>query len=165
MLSDTLEIPGRYLVTLGIDQDQPVHVARMNGQPVAFIVPGVAPDGYNGDISLIVGIKVDGTITGVRSIAHGETPGLGDKVDVAKSDWILGFNGRSLRNPTAEGWAVKKDGGEFDQFTGATITPRAVVNQVLAVLHYFDEDQQRLISAAEKTIDTNPTQQGDSQTE
>jgi electron transport complex protein RnfG len=95
-----------------------------------------ARDGYSGDVNLIVGVNVDGTIAGVRALSHRETPGLGDKVDLKKSDWILGFNGKSLVNPTLARWTVKKDEGEFDQFTGATITPRAVVAATLRALQY-----------------------------
>src|SRR5690606_33294119 len=95
------------------------------------VLEAVAPDGYGGNIALLVGVTVDGTITGVRVVLpHNETPGLGDKIETRKSGWILGFNGRSLDNTDAQGWAVKKDGGEFDAFTGATITPRAVVGAV-----------------------------------
>ena len=75
-------------------------------------------------------------MAGVRALAHKETPGLGDKVDIKKSDWVLGFEGRSLDNPDVTGWAVKKDRGVFDQFTGATITPRAVVAATLRTLQY-----------------------------
>ncbi|MGV6806742.1 MAG: electron transport complex subunit RsxG [bacterium] len=149
LLEETLPIPDQYHIRLGIASDAAINVARMNGKPVAFIIPGVAPDGYNGKIKLIVGVNVDGTLAGVRVISHNETPGLGDKVEIRKSDWIFSFDGRSLSNPDVDGWAVKKDGGEFDQFTGATITPRAVVNQVLAVLRYFDEDRDRLLKATE----------------
>ena len=89
-----------------------------------------APDGYSGNIVLLMGIEPNGTVLGVRTLQHAETPGLGDKIETRISDWILSFAGKvfSLENEAA--WAVKKDGGQFDQFTGATITPRAVVNNV-----------------------------------
>jgi electron transport complex protein RnfG len=87
-------------------------------------------NGYNGEIKLWIGINDQGTVTGVRVIEHRETPGLGDKILPEVSDWILGFNGKSLLNPQETSWKVKKDGGEFDQFTGATITPRAIVAAV-----------------------------------
>lgn len=134
LLHDTLPTPVSMLPALGIDTPEAIHRARNNGQVIAVIVPAVAPDGYSGDIRIIVGVNRDGSIAGVRALAHKETPGLGDKVDLAKSDWILGFNGKSLGEPPAEKWAVKKDGGVFDQFTGATITPRAVTAQVKRVL-------------------------------
>ena len=111
---------------------------------VAVIIPAVAPDGYTGDIELIVGVNNDGTVAGVRALAHRETPGLGDKVDIKKSDWIRGFEGRSLDNPKLEGWAVKRDKGEFDQFTGATITPRAVVAATLRVLQFAQANRTSL---------------------
>ncbi len=151
LLLDVVPIPEHYWPTLGLKQGGNIHIARdAQGTPSAIIVPTVAPDGYSGAIHLIVGINVDGTIAGVRAIEHQETPGLGDKVDLKKSDWILTFNHKSLSNPTPDQWKVKKDGGAFDQFTGATITPRAVVNQVFRALQYFAEDQQRLLKAAEK---------------
>jgi electron transport complex protein RnfG len=111
---------------------------------VAVIIPVVAPDGYSGDIDLIVGINSDGTIAGVRVLGHKETPGLGDKAELKKSNWVLGFNGRSLTNPTLDGWAVKKDKGVFDQFTGATITPRAVVAATLRALQFAEANRKTL---------------------
>ena len=101
--------------------------------------------GYAGPIVLVMGVDRSGTILGVRAVSHAETPGLGDKIETNKSDWLLGFNGRSLSNPTAEGWAVKKDGGEFDQFTGATITPRRAVHAVRQGLEFFDEHRLQLL--------------------
>ncbi|MEH6467956.1 MAG: electron transport complex subunit RsxG [Porticoccus sp.] len=154
LLVDTLDIPPTYWPTLGIKNGQ-VNIARNGDELVAVIIPTVAPDGYNGDIQMIVGINVggnvDGTVAGVRVISHRETPGLGDKVDLKKNDWILGFNGKSLTNPKPEGWKVKKDKGAFDQFTGATITPRAVIQQVLKTLQYYKEDQKRLLKAAKQS--------------
>jgi electron transport complex protein RnfG len=102
---------------------------------------------------LIVGVNADGSIAGVRALNHKETPGLGDKVDLRKSDWILDFNGRSLSNPTLTGWAVKKDKGVFDQFTGATITPRAVVAATLRTLQYADANRNTLFgNTADDTL-------------
>jgi electron transport complex protein RnfG len=150
LLVDTLEIPAAYWPTLGIDGGN-INIARDGNKLVAIIVPAVAPDGYNGDIQMIIGINLDGTIAGVRVISHRETPGLGDKVDLKKDDWILSFNGKSLTNPKPDGWKVKKDKGDFDQFTGATITPRAVVQQVLKALQYYKEDKARLIKVATGT--------------
>lgn len=137
LLVDTQPIDGKYWAALGLKNGGDINIARDNGQAIAAIIPAVAPDGYSGDIKLIIGINADGSLAGVRALSHNETPGLGDKVDLKKSSWILGFNGKSLTNPDLDGWAVKKDGGEFDQFTGATITPRAVVNQVKRALEYF----------------------------
>jgi len=118
--------------------------ARMDGEPVAILIMTRAPDGYNGDIRLLIGIDHDGSILGVRVVSHRETPGLGDPIDIEKSDWILGFNHKSLLNPQKSGWAVKRDGGKFDQFTGATISPRAVVRAVHTALLYFDAHEQQL---------------------
>ena len=111
--------------------------ARQEGRPVAVILRFDAVDGYNGRIRLLVGIDTDGRVAGVRVVAHRETPGLGDGIERARSDWILGFDGKSLDSPGPTGWAVRRDGGEFDQFTGATITPRAVVEAVQRALEYF----------------------------
>lgn len=111
--------------------------ARREGRPVAVILRLAAPDGYNGRIHLLVGIDYDGRLCGVRVTAHKETPGLGDGIETAKSDWIHRFDGRSLADPPPDRWAVAKDGGAFDQFTGATITPRAVVAAVRRSLAYF----------------------------
>jgi electron transport complex protein RnfG len=137
MLLDTLTIDQAHWEALGLKSGGDINIARQDGKAVAIIVPVIAPDGYSGSIKLIVGINFDGTIAGVRALSHNETPGLGDQVDLKKSDWILGFNQRSLKNPAPEQWAVKKDGGVFDQFTGATITPRAVVNKVKDALIYY----------------------------
>jgi len=124
-----------------------VYRARMDGRPVAVLMIVTAPNGYNGDIRLIVGIDASGRVLGVRVVAHRETPGLGDPIETGKSDWILGFAGKSLHNPEHTGWAVKRDGGEFDQFTGATITPRAVVGTVHNALLYFAANRHSLFSA------------------
>ncbi|WNO10246.1 electron transport complex subunit RsxG [Teredinibacter sp. KSP-S5-2] len=124
--------------------DAKINLAKLNGQTVAVIVPAIAPDGYSGDIKIIAGVNIDGSLAGVRVLSHKETPGLGDKVDLAKSDWLLGFNGKNLNNPKLEFWKVKKDGGEFDQFTGATITPRAVVRQVKDILQFVQENREQL---------------------
>jgi electron transport complex protein RnfG len=143
MLDDTLALD-RNSTGLGLREDKQVYVARQDGETVAVIIPAVAPDGYTGDIELIVGVNRNGTVAGVRALAHRETPGLGDKVDIKKSGWIRSFEGRSLDNPTLEGWAVKKDKGVFDQFTGATITPRAVVAATLRVLQFAEANRTNL---------------------
>ena len=122
---------------LGTDEPVPVYRARKDGWPVAAVFSPVAPDGYNGNIRLLVAVGLDGTLAGVRVLSHRETPGLGDAVEVERSPWIKGFAGRSLGNPPEEKWKVKRDGGVFDQFTGATITPRAVVKAVKNTLLYY----------------------------
>ncbi|MGB7452537.1 MAG: electron transport complex subunit RsxG [Lysobacterales bacterium] len=125
-----------------------VYRARMENQPVAVLMSVTAADGYNGDIRLLTGIDITGTVLGVRVVSHRETPGLGDPIEIEKSDWILGFSDKSLLNPRADGWAVKRDGGQFDQFTGATISPRAVVKAVHKALLYFNTNQQLLFETA-----------------
>ena len=127
-----------------------VYRARMDGQPVAVMMIITAPDGYNGDIRLLAGIGASGTVLGVRVVSHRETPGLGDPIEVEKSDWILGFANKSLHDPEANGWAVKRDGGQFDQFTGATISPRAVVRTIHNTLLYFEANKQMLFETPAK---------------
>ena len=144
MLADTFVLTEHMLDQLGLKSAAKVNLAYLNGQPVAAIIPALAPDGYSGDIKLIVGINIDGSVAGVRVLSHKETPGLGDKVDLRKSPWILNFNGKSLQNPAENQWAVKKDGGSFDQFTGATITPRAVVKRVKQTLAFYQQHQAML---------------------
>ena len=119
-------------------------VAFQGNQPVAVILPTTAPDGYSGRIELLVGIHADGTLAGVRAVNHKETPGLGDKINTNVTDWILGFTGKSLENPKPNRWQVRKDGGDFDQFAGATVTPRAVVASVYRTLNYFAEHKDAL---------------------
>ncbi len=121
-----------------------VYRARRQGAPAAIVMSHVAPDGYNGAIRLLTAIRFDGTISGVRVVAHRETPGLGDPVEIERSDWIRAFEQCSLENPDASGWAVKRDGGVFDQFTGATITPRAVVQAVHKALEYHQSHKLEL---------------------
>jgi Na+-translocating ferredoxin:NAD+ oxidoreductase subunit G len=123
--------------------------ARHAGQVSAVILPVVTPNGYSGDISLLVGIAADGSLTGVRVLAHRETPGLGDRIEARKADWIEQFTGLSLGNPPNEQWAVRPDGGTFDAFTGATITPRAVVGAVRRSLEYFAANRAMLLDRSE----------------
>lgn len=132
---------------LGSRNPQPAYIAMKDGQANAVILQATAPDGYSGAIRLLVGIRADGRLAGVRVLNHRETPGLGDKVELSKSSWILGFIGKSLSDPSETGWAVKKDRGEFDQFAGATITPRAVVKAVHNALLYFDQHRTELLVA------------------
>ncbi len=125
--------------------------ARQQGQPVAVILKFAAVNGYNGNIQLLAGIEADGRLAGVRVVSHKETPGLGDAIESEKSDWVLGFDGRTLNDPAPTGWAVRRDGGEFDQFTGATITPRAVVEAVHSALEYYEQNRELLFSPAEES--------------
>lgn len=132
-----------------------VYRARRQDQMVAVAFQ-VKASGYGGVINLIMGVNRKGEILGVRVISHAETPGLGDKIETRKSDWILGFNERSLRKPDPAGWKVKKDGGHFDQFSGATITPRAVIKAVKQGLQFFAEHQQELMSGPVKPVPSKP---------
>ena len=120
--------------------------ARRNGQPVAVILRFAAVDGYSGPIDLLAGIEADGRLAGVRVITHRETPGLGDAIEAGKSDWIRSFDGKSLGAPPAAEWTVRRDGGAFDQFTGATITPRAVIRAVRLALEYHERHRDLLYS-------------------
>jgi electron transport complex protein RnfG len=142
LFSDVIEVQGPAL--LGTRQPVQVYRARRDGEPVALVLTPEAPDGYSGIIKLLVGITPEGTLTGVRVLNHRETPGLGDAIETERSDWILDFDGRGLGNPPATQWRVRRDGGVFDQFTGATVTPRAVVNAVRKSLIYFDQHREEL---------------------
>jgi len=140
--SDTITVKSKEL--LGTGKPVTVYRARKNGIPIAAILTPIAPDGYNGAIKLLVAISYQGDILGVRVISHRETPGLGDAIDKDKSDWVDDFRGHALANLGELGWHVKRDGGEFDQFTGATITPRAVVKAVYNSLQYFKAHRDEL---------------------
>lgn len=131
---------------LGSDETL-VYLGRMDGEVNAVSFRLAALGGYSGAIDLIMGVDRDGNVLGVRVISHAETPGLGDKIEVSKSNWILTFEGQSLQNLTVEQWAVKKDGGVFDQFSGATITPRAIVKAVYQGLLFFKNHRSELLAA------------------
>jgi electron transport complex protein RnfG len=154
LLDDTLVITD---VSLMADEGEgEAFIARQDGKAIAVILPTIAPNGYTGKIHSIVGIFADGSIAGVRIIQHRETPGLGDKVELKKSSWVLSYNGKSLDNPAPDRWLVKKDGGDFDQFTGATITPRAVIRSVHAALEYFNANRDILLAPKIATEDDAP---------
>lgn len=149
MVADSINIIAES--ALGSEKPLAAYRGRRVGEPVALVMETVAPDGYSGDIKLLVAIAADGTLAGVRVINHRETPGLGDFIEAEKSNWILNFQGLSLSNPARNGWRVKKDGGVFDQFTGATITPRAVVKAVHNALQYFSANREQLFELASGT--------------
>jgi len=128
-----------------------IYRGRKLNQPVAAVFSIVAPEGYSGSINMLVAVKSNGTLGGVRIVSHRETPGLGDKIEERKSDWILGFQGKSLNNPDKSRWKVKRDGGNFDQFTGATITPRAVVDAVKRTLIYFQDNKEAVFKQETET--------------
>lgn len=130
---------------LGFQRDTTVYLATRGGEPVGALFQVTTLEGYSGAITLLIGISAkEQKITGVRVLEHSETPGLGDKVELRKSRWVLSFDGKSLNQPELRDWAVKKDGGQFDQFTGATITPRAVVNAVKTTLLYAQKHMNAL---------------------
>ena len=126
----------------GTDAAMPVQRARLRGQPSAVVVEAVAA-GYGGDLRLRIGIAADGRVLGVRVIDHRETRGLGDAFEHDGGQWLRGFSGRSLHAPSADAWRVRRDGGAFDQFSGATQTPRAIVARVHAVLAAYADHGER----------------------
>jgi electron transport complex protein RnfG len=132
---------------LGNRESTLAYRARLAGQSSALILEATAPDGYSGDIKLLVAIRADGTLAGVRVLTHKETPGLGDYIDVAHGDWIQNFDEQSLAKTPEAAWRVKKDGGVFDYMAGATITPRAVVKAVHKALKYFEGHRDELFAA------------------
>ena len=144
ILADRIEVHNRDL--LGTEAAD-LYRARRQGEPVAVILDPVVPNGYAGPIKLLVSVLPDGSLGGVRVVSHHETPGLGDRIEEQKSDWIYGFKGKSLGDPPIELWKVKRDGGVFDQFTGATITPRAVVLAVKNALLFVKKQGDALYRA------------------
>jgi electron transport complex protein RnfG len=142
IVSDTRLIMASPL--LGTENKRPVYRARLRGEPVAVVFNSIAPNGYSGKIHLLVGVYFDGSVAGVRAIKHAETPGLGDAIEIQKSPWVLDFDGKSLDNLVGARWSVERDGGDFDQFTGATITPRAVVQAVKKTLLYYENNADNL---------------------
>jgi len=142
IIKDHVELPADGL--LGTDGTSIAYIGRLKNQPSIAVLQVVAPDGYSGRIGLIISIRSDGRIGGVRVVTHKETPGLGDYIDIAKSKWITGFDGKSLDDPGEDGWKVKKDGGQFDYMAGATITPRAVVKAVHKALQYFAANRAKI---------------------
>lgn len=139
LLADPLQLPG--------PDGNPVTIYRgIRDKAVSALAYQVSEPGYSGEIHLILGLDATGKILGARVLSHTETPGLGDNIETQKSDWILGFNGLSLGQPPREQWKVKKDGGRFDAFSGATITPRAVVKAIENGLLFFQQHQAQLLA-------------------
>ncbi len=146
LLADAVELPAGG--ELGNRERTLAYRGRLAGQASAVILEATAPDGYSGDIKLLVGIRADGTLAGVRVLVHKETPGLGDYIDIAHGDWIRrNFDGQSLARTPDGHWRVKKDGGSFDYMAGATITPRAVVKAVHKALKYYEAHHDALLTA------------------
>lgn len=148
LLEDRLLIPNE-----SGEEGTTIYLARQNQQVIAaaFEQSGY---GYSGEITLIMSVNRQSEILGVRVLSHSETPGLGDRIEAQKSDWIFSFNGLSLQNPTESGWHVKKDGGQFDQFSGATITPRAVVKIVKQGLAFFEQHKTTILETAPPQLET-----------
>ena len=145
IIRDTLTIPTNEL--LGTDSVTVAYRARLKGEPSAVVLESIAPDGYSGKIWLILAVRANGELAGVRVVNHKETPGLGDYIELPKSPWIKGFDGKSREVYKDADWKVKKDGGKFDYMAGATITPRAVVKAVNKALIYFEQNRDKLFAA------------------
>jgi Na+-translocating ferredoxin:NAD+ oxidoreductase subunit G len=145
IIKDTLSIPASEL--LGTEDTTLAYRARLKGEPSAVVLESVAPDGYSGRIWLILAVRSNGELAGVRVVTHKETPGLGDYIELPKSPWIKNFDGKSRAVYKDADWKVKKDGGQFDYMAGATITPRAVVKAVNKALIYFEENRDKLFVA------------------
>jgi electron transport complex protein RnfG len=152
IIQDTLSIPADPL--LGTEGTTIAYRARLQGQPSVLVLESIAPDGYSGKINLILAVRADGELTGVRVVAHKETPGLGDYIELPKSTWITGFDGKSRAVYKDADWKVKKDAGQFDYMAGATITPRAVIKAVNKALIYFGENRDKLFAASEPKKET-----------
>jgi len=145
IIQDKLAIQSNEL--LGTNDVTTAYRARLKGEPSAVVLESIAPDGYSGKIWLILAVRANGELAGVRVVAHRETPGLGDYIELPKSPWIKGFDGKSRAVYADADWKVKKDGGQFDYMAGATITPRAVVKAVNKALIYFEENRDKLFVA------------------
>lgn len=145
IVQDTLQLPPDKL--LGTDGTSTAYLARLKGETSAVVLQPVAPDGYSGKIFLIVAIRNNGELSGVRVVSHHETPGLGDYIELPKNLWIKVFDGQSLNKRKDADWKVIKDGGQFDYMAGATITPRAVVKAVQKALQYFALHREELLAS------------------
>lgn len=135
-------LPGR--------EDAVIYRVYADDRPLAALFAVTAPDGYAGPIRILVGVAYDGNVTGLRILEHRETPGLGDKIESSRSDWVFQFTGRALGNPPLKGWFLSRDGGEFDQLSGATVTPRAVIKAVRETLVYFEQHRDTLFDQDEQ---------------
>ncbi len=145
LVEDTISVEPNPLI--GNKKNIDIYRAKKNNQVIAVIIETIAPDGYSGEIKTLVGVDQKDKILGVRVITHKETPGLGDYIEVDKSHWIKNFNLKSLDEMGEKEWAVKKDGGDFDYVSGATITSRAVVKSTYKCLLYSKENKKRLFAS------------------
>lgn len=134
------ELPGR--------DDAIVYRVYADETPVAALFAVTAPDGYAGPIRILVGVTYDGVVTGVRIVEHRETPGLGDRIESGRSDWVFQFDGHALGDPPEKQWAIRRDGGQFDQLSGASVTPRAVIKAIRQTLLYFEANRDTLFTQA-----------------
>jgi Na+-translocating ferredoxin:NAD+ oxidoreductase subunit G len=142
LLADSISVTAPDL--LGSTQPVKIYRARRGGKPVAAVMRPIAPDGYRGPIELLVAIAHDGRLIGVQVLRHDETPGLGDAFESRDVHWLERFRGRSLSDPAPPRWTVRRDGGDFDAFTGATITPRAIIKAVRGALEYYQRNSDRI---------------------
>jgi len=131
---------------LGSREPLPAWRARLDGRPSAAVLTVIAPNGYNGAIRMLVALRPDGRIIGVRVTEHKETPGIGDAIETGKSDWILGFSGRSLRDPPENRWRLTIDGGDIDHISGASMTSRTITSALRRTLVYFEASQHELFA-------------------
>lgn len=145
LVKDTISVEPNPLI--GNKKNIDIYRAKKNNQVIAVIIETIAPDGYSGEIKTLVGVDQKDKILGVRVITHKETPGLGDYIEVDKSHWIKNFNLKSLDETGEKEWAVKKDGGDFDYVSGATITSRAVIKSTYKSLLYVKENKKRLFAS------------------
>lgn len=145
---DVIEVTAPDL--LGGDKPLPIYRARLDGAPVAAIITAIAPNGFSGQIRMLVAIDADGDVAGVRVTGHQETPGLGDAIEADRSDWIRAFSGLSiaslLTDPLAPEWTLDRDGGNFDSITGATVTSRAVIKSVRDAALYFNSRRDEIFA-------------------
>jgi electron transport complex protein RnfG len=159
IMKDTVQLAADDL--LGNNDTTIAYIGRLNGQPSIVVMQIIAPEGYGGEIHLVIAIQHDGRIAGVRVVSDKETPGLGDYIEIAKNKWITGFNGTSLENHKDSDWQVKKDGGTFDYMAGATITPRAVIKAVHKALQYFAQHREELFRQNPSTKADAVTNEGE----
>jgi Na+-translocating ferredoxin:NAD+ oxidoreductase subunit G len=159
IIKDTADLAADKL--LGNDDTTVAYLGRLKDQPSIAVLQVIAPDGYSGKIRLIISIRSDGKVGGVRVISHKETPGLGDYIEIARNKWITVFNGTSLDNHKDADWKVKKDGGSFDYMAGATITPRAVVKAVHKALQYYAQHREELFKQHPPVKDQAVQSQGE----
>ncbi len=151
LLQSTINLPPSSL--LGSEQDTIAYRGFLNSRPAVVVLQAIAPDGYSGKITLLVGVDFAGSITGVRVIAHNETPGLGDYIDIAKNKWINLFSGLSNEHYQEADWKVKKDSGKIDYMAGATVTPRAVVKAVHKALLYYATNREHLFAQSASSLE------------